>query len=194
MYQNVADESISAAEASSFLISQMIAFNIEAENSEHIIDAVNEVANRFAVSSGDLSGALGIVASTSSAMGNSFEETLGMLTAITEQTRNSNRAARGLNSIFNNLAQVLDDTSSNGKKITDIFNDLDISMYDNEGQLRSSYELLGELAAQWDTLETNEQNYIASTIAGETMPLQGEYAGTYLELYIPNYNRNIIVA
>lgn len=166
MYQNVADESISAADASSFLISQMIAFNIEAENSEHIIDAVNEVANRFAVSSGDLSGALGIVASTSSAMGNSFEETLGMLTAITEQTRNSNRAARGLNSIFNNLAQVLDDASSNGKKITDIFNDLDISMYDNEDQLRSSYELLGELAAQWDTLDTNTQNYIASTIAG----------------------------
>ena len=79
MYQNVADESISAADASSFLISQMIAFNIEAENSEHIIDAVNEVANRFAVSSGDLSGALGIVASTSSAMGNSFEETLGII-------------------------------------------------------------------------------------------------------------------
>ena len=117
-----------------------------------------------------------------------------MLTAITEQTRNSNRAARGLNSIFNNLAQVLDDASSNGKKITDIFNDLNVSMYDNEGQLRSSYELLGELAAQWDTLDTNTQNYIASTIAGETTPLQGEYAGTYLELYIPNYNRNIIAA
>lgn len=39
-FQNVADESISAGEAASFLIAQMTAFNIEAENSEHIIDAV----------------------------------------------------------------------------------------------------------------------------------------------------------
>lgn len=67
-------------------------------------------------------------------------------------------------------------------------------MYDNEGQLLSSYELLGKLADKWNALDTNTKNYIASTIAGETMPLQGEYAGTYLELYIPNYNRNIIAA
>ena len=39
-------------------------------------------------------------------------------------------------------------------------------MYDNEGQLLSSYELLGKLAGQWDTLDTNTKNYIASTIAG----------------------------
>ena len=116
------------------------------------------------------------------------------MTAITEQTRNSSKAARGLNSIFNNLAQVLDDASSNGKKITEIFDSLNISMYDNEGQLLNSYELLGSLAEQWDTLDTNTKNYIASTIAGEIMPLQGEYAGTHLELYIPNYNRNIIAA
>ena len=95
MYQNVADDAISAGEASSFIIAQMTAFNIEAEDSIHIIDAINEVANNFAVSSSDLSNALGIVASTSSAMGNSLEQTIGMMTAITEVTRNSNKAARG---------------------------------------------------------------------------------------------------
>ena len=95
MYQNVADDAISAGEASSFIIAQMTAFNIEAEDSIHIIDAINEVANNFAVSSSDLSNALGIVASTSSAMGNSLEQTIGMMVAITEVTRNSNKAARG---------------------------------------------------------------------------------------------------
>ena len=89
-----------------------------------------------------------------------------MLTAITEQTRNSSKAARGLNSIFNNLAQVLDDSSSNGKKITEIFDNLGVSMYDMDGQLLSSYELLGNLAEKWDTIDTNTKNYIASTIAG----------------------------
>lgn len=88
------------------------------------------------------------------------------MTAITEQTKNSNKAARGLNSIFNNLAQVLDDASSNGKKITAIFDALNISMYDMDGQMLSSYELLGSLAEKWDSLDSNTQKYIASTIAG----------------------------
>lgn len=166
MYQNVADEAISASDSASFIIAQMVAFGIEAENATHIIDAVNETANNFAVSSGQLANSLGIVSSTASAMGNSMEETIGMMVAITEQTRNSSKAARGLNSIFNNLAQVLDDASSNGKKITEIFDNLGVSMYGMDGQLLSSYELLGNLAEKWDTLDTNTKNYIASTIAG----------------------------
>lgn len=79
MYQNVADEAISASESANFIIAQMVAFGIEAENAEHIIDAVNETANNFAVSSGQLANSLGIVSSTASAMGNSMEETLGII-------------------------------------------------------------------------------------------------------------------
>jgi len=40
MYQNVADDAISAGDAANFIISQMIAFNIPAENAIHIIDSV----------------------------------------------------------------------------------------------------------------------------------------------------------
>ena len=43
MYQNVADVELTAGEAANFIVSQMKAFNIEAKDSEHIIDAVNEV-------------------------------------------------------------------------------------------------------------------------------------------------------
>lgn len=99
VFQNVADEAISAGDSANFIISQMIAFGIEAENAISIIDQVNEVSNKFAVSSGDLSKALGIVASTSSAMGNSMSETLSIVTAITEQTRNATKAARGNSSL-----------------------------------------------------------------------------------------------
>ena len=42
-FTNIADEEISAADSASFIISQMKAFNITAEQSEHIIDATNEV-------------------------------------------------------------------------------------------------------------------------------------------------------
>lgn len=47
MFQNVADEEMSAGESASFLISQLIAFNQNtgdvAGNANHIADAINEV-------------------------------------------------------------------------------------------------------------------------------------------------------
>lgn len=166
MYQNVSDEAVSASDSASFIISQMVAFGIEAENATSIIDSVNEVANNFSVSSGDLGKSLGIVASSSATMGNSMQETLGLLTAITEQTRNSSKAARGLNSVMANLAQVLDANSSNGKKIVEIYSSLGLNMQDANGQLLSGFNLLKELADVWDSLDGNTQKYIATTIAG----------------------------
>lgn len=171
MFQNVADESISTGDAAQFLISQLIAFNkttgdVEG-NAMHIADALNEVANNFAVGTGDLATGLKVVASSSAGMNNSFEQTIGLMTAITEQTKNASKASRGLNSIMANLAQVLDDASSNGKKITEIFKQLGVEMYEN-GQLKSGYDLLAGLAEKWDTLDNNSQKYIATTIAGTT--------------------------
>ncbi len=166
MFSNVADEEISASDSASFIISQMIAFGIEAENAAGIIDRVNEVANQFSVSSGDLSTALGIVASTSASMGNSMDETLGIITAITEQTRNASKSARAANTIFSRLAQIVDDNSDTGKKLIEIYDGLGIALYDSEGQMRDTYDILSDLADKWDGLDKNTQQYIASTSAG----------------------------
>lgn len=177
MFSNVADETISAGDAADFIISQLIAFNQTtgdvASNATHLIDAVNEVANSFSVSSGDLSKGLSVVASSSAAMGNSLEQSIGLMVAITEQTRSASKASRGLNTIMANLAQVLDDSSSNGEKIKQIYSELGLSMEDSNGQLKSGYELLTDLAGKWNTLDSNTQKYIATTIAGEISPLQG---------------------
>ena len=166
MFQNVSDEAISAGDSASFIISQMIAFGIEAENAQSIIDKVNETANEFSVSSGDLSKALGIVASTSSAMGNSIDQTLGVVTAITEQTRNASKSARAANTIFSRLAQVVDENSDTGAKLTEIYDNLGIALYDSSGQMRSTYDILADLASKWDSLDKNTQQYIAITSAG----------------------------
>ena len=166
MFQNVADEEISAADSASFIIAQMTAFGIEAENAIDIIDQINEVSNQFSVSSGDLANSLGVVSATSASMGNSMSETLGMMTSITEITRNANRSARGLNSIFSRLSQVLDENSSTGKALIEIYDRLDISLLDSEDQMRSTFDILSDLAKVWPTLTENEQRYIALKSAG----------------------------
>lgn len=43
MYRNIADEQISSSDSAALLTSQMKAFNFTADESMHIIDAINEV-------------------------------------------------------------------------------------------------------------------------------------------------------
>ena len=166
MYQNVADESISAADSAGFIIAQMKAFNIEAEDATHIIDAVNEVSNNYAVSSSDLANNLGKVSSALSVGGNSFEETLGMMTAITEITRNSSTAARGLVSVQSRFNQIIDETSSTGQKLTAFYDKHGIAIKDQDGQLRNLYDVLKDTAGIWGTLDKNEQKYFLNIQAG----------------------------
>lgn len=102
MYTNIADEEMSAGDAADFIIAQLKAFKLEAddtnktlENSYHVIDAVNEVSNNFAVSSADIAQNLGISSSVMANAGNTLEETIGLLTAGTEITRSANRVSNG---------------------------------------------------------------------------------------------------
>lgn len=99
--------------------------------------------------------------------GASFEQSLGMLTSITEVTRNASKASRGLVSIGSRLNQILDESSSTGKALKEVYEGLGITLFDQEGQLRSSYEIFSDLAAIWNTLDKNTQNYIASQQAGK---------------------------
>ena len=75
-----------------------------------------------------------------------------MLTAITEITRNASTASRGLKQVSSRLTQVLDDSSATGKKLTEIYDGLGIALKDSEGQIRSTYDILADLAEQWDNL------------------------------------------
>lgn len=84
IYQNIADTEVSASAAASSIVSQIQAWGRGAIEPIHIIDAYNEVANRFAVGTNDLSQALEISAAGMATYGNTFEETIGLVTAGTE--------------------------------------------------------------------------------------------------------------
>lgn len=186
MYQNVSDEAISAGDSASFIIAQLTAFgdsmtefSTAGDKATHIINAVNEVANNFSVSSADLANNLGNMSAVMAQTGASFEQSLGMLTSITEVTRNASKASRGLVSIGSRLNQIVDESSSTGKALKEVYEGLGITLFDQEGQLRSSYEIFSDLAAIWNTLDKNTQNYIASQQAGKILPIQSELTGTY---------------
>ncbi len=170
MYTNIADEAISAADASSFLIAQMKAFNIEANKSEHIIDAVNEVANKYAVSSADIANNLGASSSVLANANNSLEESIGLLTAGTEITRNAARVSNGLKTITLRLQGMNDEGEKDLElipKLESNFNKLGLSLLDSNGELKSTYQILKELAPIYNTMDADTKAYYTELIAGK---------------------------
>lgn len=81
IYLNVGDDLQGIDDASGALISTMQGFGIEAENAMHIVDAFNEVSNKFAVTSGGIGEGVRRSAAAMSAAGNSLEQTIGLFTA-----------------------------------------------------------------------------------------------------------------
>lgn len=77
----------------------MTEFSTAGDKATHVINAVNEVANNFSVSSADLANNLGNMSAVMAQTGASFEQSLGMLTSVTEVTRNASKASRGNKSL-----------------------------------------------------------------------------------------------
>lgn len=165
LYRNIADEEISSAEASSFMVSQMKAFNIEAEDTIHILDAVNKTANEHAVSTNDLQTALTKSAAAMATAGNTFEETIALVEAGTAVMQGqAGTVGNGLRTIAINIANLATSqdelVAANGK--------IQVALKGSNGELRSTYEILADVAKHWDELTTAEQNEIAVSLAGKT--------------------------
>ena len=166
LYQNIADEALTAGESADFIISQMKAFNLTAADSEHIVNAVNEISNNMAVSSSDLATNIGKASAALAVGNNTYEESLALMSGIVEITRNGAKAARGLVSVQSRLNQTVDESSSTGQNLLAWYKQHNIAIFDQEGQLRSLYDVLTDVAEIWPTLTTNEKDYYLNQQAG----------------------------
>ena len=50
------------------------------------------------------------------------------------------------------------------------FNKLGITLYDADGQLKSTFKILTDLAEVYPSLDSNTKNYYASLIGGRVLP------------------------
>lgn len=157
MYQNIADTEVTASAAAASIVSQIQAWGRGAMEPVHIIDAYNEVANNFAVGTNDLSQALEISAAGMATYNNSFEQTIGLVTAGTEiMVGRSSQVARGLNTIAANIV-----------KNSDALEDYGIEVKDSNGNLKSTFDVLKELKPHWDKMTDAERNALGVTLAGK---------------------------
>lgn len=100
-----------------------------------------------------------------SVAGNSFEQTIGMVTAGTEiMVGQPAKVGRGLRSIAINISKLAQENerfeAANGK--------VDIALQNSNGEMRSTYDIMNDLGEVWNNLNETEQTAIATTLAGKT--------------------------
>lgn len=161
MLKNVSEAGATAEGSANTLIATMKAFKLEASDSEHVVDALNEVSNKYAVSVNDLSTAIRKSSASMAAGNNSLEQTFGLVTAGTEILREPGRVANGLSTITARLTKKNDDyiaSITGGMGVID----------KNTGELRSTYDILQDLSKAWGNLTSVEKQELAETVAGKT--------------------------
>ena len=171
MFQNIADAEISAGDAALFINSQLKGFSSEfskfsstGEASMHVIDSVNEVANNFAVGTNDLQLALSKTSSAMGGFGNSFEQTIGIITAGTEiMVGQPAKVARGWRTIGANISKLAKETDT----YRDASGKVNIEMRKQDGTMKNTYEFLSDLHKSWGSLNKEQKTAIALQMGGK---------------------------
>lgn len=81
-------------------------------------------------------------------------------------TRNANKVSRSLVTTQSRLNQIVDESSDTGKALTQWYEEHNIAIYDQTGQIRSLYDILVDVGEIWPTLTKNEQAYYLNQQAG----------------------------
>ena len=168
LYQNVADSEVSAQEAGQFVVSQLKAYGLAASDAASIVDKLNAVSNNYSVSNSDLAIGLTKSAAALQTLGNTQDEVMGLLTAGTEQlTGQASKVGKGLQTIGINIAQVATEAGELSYEVGNTTKT--ISLLDEAtGDMRSTFDVLSDIAKDWDNMTDAQQTAISNALAGKT--------------------------
>lgn len=178
LFVNVGD-GVDITEATEDMITAMKAFDIQAEDSIKIVDDYNQIGNRFALSASNIGEAMKRSASALETGNNSFEQSIGLITAMNEIVQNSENTGnslkvlslrlRGAKAELEDMQEDTDGLCDSTSKLREQIKSLtgvDIMLDDNT--FKSTTDIIKELGAVWDKLSDSSQAATLELIAGKS--------------------------
>lgn len=164
------------ATTTDYMTTALRGFHMEMEDASRVVDVYSALAANTAVSQQELAEAMTRTASSMEAIGTTFEQASAMIATMVAATRESaSNIGSAMKSIGSRYGELTKDPTklmdSEGEEIS--FNKVDaalksvgISMQTADHQFRSFTEVILELSDAWDTLDSRQQRYIATQMAG----------------------------
>lgn len=155
------------------LTSTMNAFNMTGEDAQNVVDVFANMAGKTATNVEELATAMARTASIAKNAGMTFEQTTAFIATMEETTRlSAETIGNSMKSIIARFQKLKEDPESlledgvNANDVEKALKKADVALRDTEGNFRNIGDVIMELSAKWDTLDTNTQKYIATMAAG----------------------------
>lgn len=177
---NIGDGIDSASDAASYLVSILKGFRMEADEVEHVVNVLNSVGNNEPISESGIAEALVRSASALSAAGNSFEESVSLISAANSVLQDPDTVGTTLKTISMYLRASKTDAETFGVSVDDMADSVselrselksltgvDI-MKDSAGtEFKSTYQILKEISAVWDKLTDVSKANVTEMLGGK---------------------------
>ena len=163
---------VSVGDSVNYLTTALNGFRLEADQAMAVSDKFAAIAAASATDYDELAIALSKVASQANLAGMSIDYTTALLTKGLETTREAPETmGTALKTIIARMRELGDygETLEDGTDINNVESQLSyvgIALRDQQGELRSTEDVLDELGKKWDTLNKNQQAAIAKALAG----------------------------
>ena len=149
------------ASTSDIVTDALTAFGLQAKDTNRFVDVLAQTANASNTSVSLMGETFKFVAPVAGALGYSIEDTSTAIGIMANSGIKASQAGTALRSLLTNLSKPTDSM----KKAMD---KLGISLTDNEGNMKSFSEVMGDLRNGFSTLSEAEKAQYAATIAGKT--------------------------
>ena len=163
---------ISATDSINYLTTALNGFQLSAKDAMSVSDKFAAIAANAATSYDEIAIALSKVASQANLAGMSIDYTTALLAKGLETTREAPETiGTALKTIIARMRELSDygETLGGDTDINNVESQLayvGIALRDNNGELRSTEEVLDQLGRKWDTLNSNQQAAVAKALAG----------------------------
>ena len=166
---NIGADINDTATAASHMISILKAYDVDATDAMSVIDTLYNVSNLEPIDFGNITQGLVTVGGTLAQTGTDIKQSIAMITGGFTTMRDVGKVSNGLIMISQRLRGVNEDGEAIdglAPKLKELFGTVGISLENENGELRSTYDILNDLASVWDQISSKQQQLFGEKVAG----------------------------
>lgn len=172
MLQNVGD--IGVEDAQNAVTAIVKAYSIAPDELKRVMDEMVTIGNGFPISVAQIAEGMNNASSTLAAAGNSFEQSVALLTAANTTVQNASKAATGLRTITARLRNTKADLEELGEDMTEAkyeelvktLTGVGVTLTDVNNNYRSTYDIMKDIADAWDKMNDERKSALVTQLAG----------------------------
>ena len=155
------------------------AYTINASEAMKIVDSYSALGSKFSANAQEIGAGISNIASSLAAAGNDFDQSVSMITGMSEITHSVDAAGSALKSLSMHLRGYNDDTKSYSNDVEALSNSIavltrtaktpgGISLF-TDGTMetyKSAYQVMQEISQVWDNLTDGRRSQLSEILAG----------------------------